>query len=506
MFSNPDRPLKTHSEAGAVLPISALIILLLLVFAAFAVDLGAAWAERRQDQTAADAAAMAGAIEYVRSNPTEAEVVALVKDYVERNIGYPATSAGWSTCPTPTDGFQPIGGNNCISLKQASTESSDTLFRVQLPKQPVETAFARVIGIDTIDVDAFAIAQIEKNQGVQGALPFVLPNNPGTEYCLGTPPSGQAREVCEGPSNGFFGSADSPFFGAAEDPWGTTSCADSPANNNTRIRWNSAIGIDHFLRIAPDSADPVAGADVCAATQDPSYIPYAIVADQGSLTQASDGFIGDPQFGSLTLPGRLRQTGGSPASWRPVPKGNGSISLDNVGLWEYLVHPANNGSPCSAAKFAGKTGTELTAQMVSCLQTPGDVKFSEALLQSPRFALIPQLDVDQAAIGAIGPNAKAAINIIKFVPVYLQATWYNCSAVECMYFDADDAPAIRPEVFEPGEGVDEGCVPQGGGCKNNVNLVMEGISAFVLDNPDWLPDSFDNQFNDPIPFNVFLYR
>ena len=118
------------SEDGAILPLVGIMIIMLLVFAAFTVDLGAAWAERRQDQTAADAAAMAGAIEYVRSNPTEAEVVALVQDYVERNIGYPAGSAGWGACPVPTDGFQPIGGNNCISLKQASTDSSKTLFRV----------------------------------------------------------------------------------------------------------------------------------------------------------------------------------------------------------------------------------------------------------------------------------------------------------------------------------------------------------------------------------------
>ncbi len=494
-----------NSEDGAFLPLFGIMIIVLLIFAAFAVDLGAAWAERRQDQTAADAAAMAGAIEYVRSNPTEAEVVALVQDYVERNIGYPAGSAGWGTCPAPTDGFQAIGGNNCISLKQASTTSSDTLFRVQIPNQPVATSFARIIGIDTIDVDAFAIARIEKIEGVQGALPFVLPNNPGTEYCLGTPPSGQAREICEGPSNGFFGSADSPYFGADDDPWGTTSCADSPTNNNTRIRANTAIGIDHFLRIAPTGANPVAGADVCGATQSPAYVPYAIVADQGSLTQASDGFIGDPQFGTLNLGGRLRQTGGSPASWRPVPKGNGSINLDNVGLWEYLVHPANNGDACSAAKFAGKSGTELTIQMTDCLDH-GTVKFGSTLLQSPRFALVPQLDISQAAIGAIGPNAKSAINIIQFVPVYLQASWYNCSAVECMYFDADDAPAIRPEVFDPGEGSDEGCLLQGAGCKANVNLVLEGISAFVFENPDWLPDDFNNNFNDPIPFNVYLFR
>ena len=47
----------THRENGAVLPIVALLIVILLVFAAFTVDFGAAWAKRRQLQSAADAGA-----------------------------------------------------------------------------------------------------------------------------------------------------------------------------------------------------------------------------------------------------------------------------------------------------------------------------------------------------------------------------------------------------------------------------------------------------------------
>ena len=35
---------------------------------------------------------------------------------------------------------------------------------------------------------------------------------------------------------------------------------------------------------------------------------------------------------------------------------------------------------------------------------------------------------------------------------------------------------------------------------------MEGVSAFVFENDDWLPDDFNNQFNDPSAYNVYLYR
>ena len=44
-----------RDESGAILPIFALMLIMLLLFAALAVDLGAAWAQRRTSQTAADA-------------------------------------------------------------------------------------------------------------------------------------------------------------------------------------------------------------------------------------------------------------------------------------------------------------------------------------------------------------------------------------------------------------------------------------------------------------------
>jgi len=491
-------------ERGAVLPIVIPLIVVLLVFAAFTVDLGAAWAERRQDQTAADAAVMAAAIEYIRSNPSEQEVVALVKDYVHRNIGYPIDAAGWSECPLPTDGFEALAGNNCISLKQASTTSSDTLLQVRIPDQHVPTAFASIVGINEIDVSAFAIAQIQKQEGLQGAMPFVLPGNPGLEYCLGTPPDGQAREMCEGPSTGLFGTIISPFFGEEADPWGTTSCQDAPTNINDGVRTNTAIGIDHFLRIAPDDGVPAEGADVCAATEAPSYVPYAILADNGELTQISPGFIGPDTYGSIPSEGRLLQGTGTK---RPVPSGKDFIQLDNVGLWEYLVDPGALGDACSPTQFADKSGTELTAQMIDCLKN-GTVKFTDDLLDSPRFALVPQVALDQANIGLIGTNPANAANIIKFVPVYLQATWYNCSAVECMFFPADNttAPEDTPMVFDPGEGSVPGCLGDLDKCTFNVNLVMSGVSSFVLDNETWLPDAFNNQFNEPGAYNVSLYR
>ena len=65
---------------------------------------------------------------------------------------------------------------------------------------------------------------------------------------------------------------------------------------------------------------------------------------------------------------------------------------------------------------------------------------------------------------------------------------------------------IDSEAFEPGEGSIEGCDLGGSGCANNVNAQLEGVTIITLTEDDWLPDGFDNQFNDPGGFNVFLFR
>ena len=500
-------------ERGAVLVLVTLLMVVLFGFAALAVDLGAAWAERRQDQSAADAAAMAAAIEYVRGAPTDEDIVNIVKDFVQQNIGYPTDGAGWATCPAPTDGFIPVSGTNCVSLKQTETLANDVLLKVRVPTQEVATSFGRLLGIESISVSAEAIARIEANPGALGALPFALPTglSSGQEYCLGTPPAGVARDLCSGASTGFFGTVNSPFFGADADPWGTVGCADSPTNLNERIRWNTALGIDHFIRIAPDDANPADGEDNCAAsTTTPVEVPYALFADNGSLTQTSDGFIGNPQFGTEARPGRLRQGDGDK---RDLLNGGPELLADDVGLWEYLIHPtggAASGDPCRSELFEPPyQGTELTANLINCLAGPS-VKFNDDLLESPRFALAPVIDLDEDDIGNISPSQ--ATNIVEFAPVYLQASWYNCSASQCVEFaTADewvDDEGSPPETFEPGEGDEAGCLPQGGSCKNiTVNqAVIEGITVILLTNDEWLPDSFDNQFNEPGGFNVFLFR
>ena len=53
---------RLSSDRGAVLIQTAIAMIALMAFSAFAVDYGVLWSARRQAQNAADAAAMAGAI------------------------------------------------------------------------------------------------------------------------------------------------------------------------------------------------------------------------------------------------------------------------------------------------------------------------------------------------------------------------------------------------------------------------------------------------------------
>ncbi len=67
----------TDRERGVSAVLIALSMMLVLGFAAVAIDLGFGFNERRQDQTAADLGVMAGAVNYVdpSSSPTNENIV-----------------------------------------------------------------------------------------------------------------------------------------------------------------------------------------------------------------------------------------------------------------------------------------------------------------------------------------------------------------------------------------------------------------------------------------------
>lgn len=561
---SPARGRSVSTEDGAVMPIIALLIVILLVFAAFTVDLGAAWGQRTRNQSAADAGVMGGGIGFIGEPPqTNEEIVAEVEKYVDLNLGHQISAGGgvlgggaWATCVDPKvtagDFYPLVDGdgnviNPCVSLSTTLSETGERIFRVVLPTQQTDTSFARVIGIDQIATGAFAEASLQFATGGGGSLPFVMPADADDHYCIGDMPPGLAQSPCDGSNTGKSGDIISPWHGS--DYPGTAECPGPPTNP---LQDNIALGLDHQVRVAEgnDSApgwSPADGQDDCDA-RDSGELPYALKLGQGS-DSIQPGFAGLGPYGSAAqLPGRLRQGGGLNGGVPPdadghvsstplngadnarlVPDHPSDIWLDNVGLWEYLRKDAaaygGNDGPCDGnnVEFVGDPtnvdpymqfpgGTKATLAMKACLDSLPDLGpdddpigvFDDAtMLTSPRFALVPQLHVDGATLNSMTPNTFT--NIKAFIPVYIQATFWNCDASvpDCaMRFrtfedaKADELAGVPKNdptndlmFFSPGEGAEEACLVQANGkCKSNPSAAMDGITVLVL-NPKWVPQA-----------------
>ena len=204
--------------------------------------------------------------------------------------------------------------------------------------------------------------------------------------------------------------------------------------------------------------------------------------------------------GSLGLPGRLRQAPpGTPERALVL----GGPDLENVGLWTYLDNGdiTDTDDPCHADYFdtGSYTGTELTANLVACLDNPLSVKFTSDLLSSKRFGIAPVVNLPVADIGDIPTDNNSGAPIVEFAPLYIQAAWFKCGGNNsgCVNFESDDG--FIQQSFEPGEGSTPGVV-------TGATPALDGITVFLLTDPGWLPLEVNNQFNDPGGFNVYLFR
>ncbi len=538
-------------EAGLVLPLLGLLLVTLLVFAAFAIDLGAAWAERRTDQSGADASVMAGAMELITGPTTEAGIVDEVRDFVERNVGLPATSPDWITCTDPGRGlsYTPLTDGNgdvmdCISIDN-TTRAPHLIIRARVPEQQVDTFFATVIGIDTITVDAFAESEIKAGiAGEGGIIPLALPQDYSPEECLGTPPDGQIPQdsVCQGPLQGNFGVIDSPHFGAGP-PHGTTLIC-PPSGLLARVSHQVAIGLDHYLRVSPISpvpdpsnSQPATGDDDCPQEL---LFPYVLNTRTGDPfsgggggswppTPASPnvavavGLVGDGPFGTAATIGRFRRIGGFNTGVGDDQRilettDPPHVAMDNVGLWEYL-DPVRSKGICKPDAFIGLVGTELTDQMRACLNNPDPLAnqpfFVDEIFASPRFALVPLLRFEACGdpSNPLCLSGQGWVHIIGFRAVYLQSSWYNCGGPSyCIWETADATPKFL-QVFNPGEGTAPGCegIPDDGTTQGSCTgfsmpnqVSVRGISAFVIEWNFLLDDA--DPTGSGSPFVAEMYR
>jgi Flp pilus assembly protein TadG len=147
-----------RADSGAVAVMFVLMVVMLVVIAAFAVDAGYWYTSRWQLQSAADAAALAGCQD-LATGKSDAEIWATVEDYADRNFGVPLDLATCNVEPESTGGLSEIGDR----FVKVTVYSNAPAF------------LSRVIGLTSTRVAAQAVARIGYLSGARNPVPWGLP-------------------------------------------------------------------------------------------------------------------------------------------------------------------------------------------------------------------------------------------------------------------------------------------------------------------------------------------
>lgn len=257
------RKARFRGERGVSAVLVALVFGALMIVAAFGVDIGEAYAERRHDQNTADAAVMSGMVEAIVGSGEVNKVVAEVRLKVETTLGRPVTPEEWLACEDPeqlhynTKELQT--GNptiapvtECISFSISFKE-----LRVKIPEQKVPGVFGPMLGFAQIDVSASANAAV--NPPGAGAPPFVALSTAqqGDFVCLRTSSNPEPLPLMNGN-----GPKNPPSPGTRPDPCDKTAYPTSSENfgtlqpyryeqgctqQNSDVEVAISIGIDHTM-------------------------------------------------------------------------------------------------------------------------------------------------------------------------------------------------------------------------------------------------------------------
>lgn len=386
-------------DGGYALVFIALILATLMGFMALAIDLGGLYNARRQDQSAADAGALAG-IQNVSSLP---DAVAKAKEYAAHTLGLTPSEFDWNNCPSVADdpGRLPLAapGASCITYNVSATQ-----LRVRVPTQQLKTTFANAIGFSNFGHSASAVAE-RRNIGFGGVLPFGLPGGSGGLVCPKTPPAGLSFPPCSGPTSpGAFGFIDIAWWYA----FGSSSPSCQPGGGTGRLADNVAAGADHQISKHPgDPAPEFADAAYCVTKTE---VPNALDAGGGvsgnmpnqlatglySADPVRDGLGGrltrfdDSMFADATEFWLERQT-------HTID----DVELDITPLWYFIDPTLPLGAPasCSRDVFVDSSGNPKSdlSGLVPNFASAEDRAVFKSLVQdrvgdSPQLAMIALLD------------------------------------------------------------------------------------------------------------------
>ncbi len=416
--------LSHKDERGIAAIVVAGSLVMLMGIAAFAVDYSAALNERRQDQSAADAAVLGGGLELIIStaaNNVQASVNE-AKRLAAENIGRPISAAQWTACtdpdalqyPSTAPALGVSGGTQCISYNQGFSQ-----MRVRIPVQETATTFGRVLGVMSISTDAAAEITIDNPGG--GAFPagVFAGSGAGTEFCIKTGTGSGSHDSCGSPSTGDFGNFQ-PYYYTDVAPGGIdTTCYSGGGQPNSLAR-SMADGLDHQLGVSAGIPGNRINGSQCPQFPGPAY-PNRVDSTGGySNNDITNGLVSGGSFdGAFT--GRLTRG--------PYVNYAGSIAIfgrniDNRPLWSF-IDPALASHPscidAAALPDAPLTPADYLAAktiMQDCLANQNSQLFTDAIAVSPRLAPVPRYHQASPL-----PSNACCYDIKEFVPIFLQGIW-----------------------------------------------------------------------------------
>ena len=380
-------------ERGSVMVTVAVALVGLVGFSALSVDYGVFWLSRRQAQNSADAGALAGAIALAFDNATDKTV----NGPASKNA-FAATQANQvfglapSVAPATDITFNPCsddGSNSCVQVR---------VYRTAARGSALPTFFARLIGILTQDIQAYAEAKALWGNATECMRPWAVLDK-WDEYDMATNPA----------------TPESEHLGGLLDP-----------------DWNMNESFDKYCTNGP-------------CTQENDYYEAPALCPPGTLNcNPGTGFRLYDQNGNVVDYGR-----------QVILKG-GSQSQTSSGFFQPIqLTPSSSGAQdyCDAIKecsgalnYIGQTLQTEQGNMVGptrqCTFTDGDSLYNKdpnahwdpnyfgtghgAVVggnfgpnQSPRIVPVAVIDPDQ--FYASGPNGSTTITITNILGFFVDS-------------------------------------------------------------------------------------
>lgn len=280
-------------ENGAILVVVALMLVVLLGFTALAVDVGWATVERRNMVAAADAGALAGAVE-LPSNPSQA---------VEKAEEYAVGLNNADRATVVVSDFTAAGDNRLITV---------------VTEKAVDYKFAPVLGFDSVTVKAEAQAIVGPLAEQSHVVPLALPEEKWREA-----EPGELIEVKvshwsdSGLSNGNFGAL--AFEGKGAKAWaemvkhgydGVVKVGDwvltEPGNMSGKTRQAMEYRLDRGLL---EVVVPVVGEPTKSGRAKVQVLGFAVIRLEAVLGNGNNSIITATLLEKTFLPGKVGEGG-----------------------------------------------------------------------------------------------------------------------------------------------------------------------------------------------------